>query len=295
MLDDADDLFVVLNPDMTIRNANRAFRDHVEISGHGERFIDLVDLHARERVLPDLVQAAGGGKDLVEIPHVRRDDTPTVVEYRFFPLEDGLTAGIGRVRDTERALGEQLGRTQAELHAKSRMLDEIQMELTQVPFIDPVTGVWNRLQVIERLTGEWSRTERWGSPLACLMIDVEDLDETRRTEGNAVADEVLKAVARRIKGVVRDHDIVGRYGGNLFVVVAVHADLEGGRSLSRRLLQQMQAEPVAVAGRSVPLRVRVGCCTNASDGVEIMEDLFEVARTALADARAQAVDLNCIS
>ena len=58
------------------------------------------------------------------------------------------------------------------------MLDEIQMELTQVPFIDPVTGVWNRLQVIERLTGEWSRSERWGSPLACLMIDVEGL--TRR-------------------------------------------------------------------------------------------------------------------
>ena len=295
MLEDADDLFVVLNPDMTIRDANRAFRDHVEMSGHGERFLDLVELGARERVLPDLVQAAGGGKDLVEIPHVRRNDSPTVVEYRFFPLEDGLTAGIGRVRDAQRALGEQLGRTEAELRAKSRMLDEIQMELTQVPFIDPVTGVWNRLQVIERLASEWSRTERWGSPLACLMIDVEDLDDTRRVEGNAVADEVLKAVARRIKGVVRDHDIVGRYGGNLFVVIAVHADLEGGRSLSRRLLEHTKGEPVAVAGRQVSLKVRVGCCTNASEGVEIMEDLFEVSHGALADARAQAMDMNCIS
>ena len=292
---DARDPVVLLNTDRTVKSANPAFRAVARKGRDGVDFMEIVSFHARDRVLRELVRAAGGDEVLVEVPHPHEDETDRVVEYRFFPVEDGRVAGMGRMRGGEPGLNEQLGRAKAELQHKARMLDEIQMELTQVPFIDPVTGVWNRLQVIERLTGEWSRTERWGSPLACLMIDVEELDEMRRTEGNAVADEVLKAVARRIKGVVRDHDIVGRYGGNLFVVVAVHADLEGGRSLAHRLLEQMRAEPVAVAGRKIPIHVRVGCCTNASDGVEIMEDLFEVARSALADARAQAVDLNCVS
>jgi diguanylate cyclase (GGDEF)-like protein len=175
------------------------------------------------------------------------------------------------------------------------MLDEIQMELTQVPFIDTVTGVWNRLQVIERLTGEWSRSERWGTPLSCLLIDIEGLGSLRKREGSAVADELLKAVARRIKSVVRDHDIVGRYGGGTFVVVAVHSDAEGGRSLAGRIQDCIRGEPIAVAGRSVQVTTRIGCSTSRSAGVEIMEDLFSVAETALADARTRAVDFACAS
>ncbi|MFV1957807.1 MAG: GGDEF domain-containing protein [Planctomycetota bacterium] len=289
---DAGDPVVLINPDMTIRDANPAFRALVERARDGVRFIDLVAYAARERVLPSLVRAAGGEEVLVEVPHAREDGTETVVEYRFFPVDDGMTAGMGRVRDVERA--RELGLAKAELRQKARMLDEIQMELTQVPFIDPVTGVWNRLQVLERLTGEWSRSERWGSPIACLMVAEEGIRELRLREGNAVADESLKAVARRIKSVVRDHDIVGRYGDEGFVVLAVHCDLGGARYLGQRILECVHYEPVAVAGRTVQLSVRIGACTNRSEGVEIMEDLFSVALGALNEARTRAVALSVV-
>lgn len=290
---DATDPVVLINSNRTVKTANPAFRAVARGARDGTDFMELVSYRARDRVSRDLVRAAAGEEVLIEVLHPREDEGERIVEYRFFPVEGGMVAGIGRIRDVDHALGEQLGRAKAELRQKSRMLDEIQMELTQVPFIDPVTGVWNRLQVIERLTGEWSRSERWGSPLACLMIDVEGLARLRTREGTAVADELLKAVARRIKSVARDHDIVGRYGGDCFVVVAVHCDAEGARHLGRRMAECVRGEPVAVAGRSVHVDLRIGCCTSRSGGVEIMEDLFQVAETALADARTRAIELAC--
>src|SRR5262245_51522273 len=211
---DSTDLVVLLHPTRRLRAANPAFLDSVDGANEGVDFLDLVLPLERDRVSQELAKAAGGRTVLLEIRHAPRAGEPQPVEYRFFPVEGGLVAGIGRPRGEEPPAEKSLDRVTKELREKNRILDEIQLELTQVPFIDPVTGVWNRLQVIERLTGEWSRAERYGSPISCLLVDVEGLPEVRERHGAFVADEVLKAVARRLKRVVRDHDVVGRYGGD---------------------------------------------------------------------------------
>ena len=289
---DSSDPMVVLERDARIATTNEALTKLLERGKRGVPFLELVADAERDRVRTLLVRAAGGEQVLIEVPHDTASGT-TLIEWHFFPIEGALTAGIGRHRDGQRALGDELGRTRAELLQKRRMLDEIQMELTQVPFIDAVTGVWNRMQVIERLTGEWSRSERWGSPIACLMIEVSDLEDLRRCEGDHVANEVLKSTARRIKTVVRDHDIVGRYGQSVFVVVAVHCSLRGAQSLARRLLDGIRGEPVQAVGTSVDVDAAIGCCTNRSESVEIMEDLFGVALDALREAREQDEAIYC--
>lgn len=293
---DAPELLVLLSSNRRVRTANPAFRANVRGGRDGTDFMDLVAEDARDRVLSGLVRAAAGGEVVLEVPHPARGEERQLVEYRFFPVEGGMVAGIGRARQREEEVGpeEALGRAEAELKEKSRILDEIQLELTQVPFIDPVTGVWNRLQVIERLTGEWSRSERYGSPIACLLVDIEGLEEIRRREGAALGDDILKSIARRIKVLVRDHDIVGRYGGDRFVVLAVHADSEGARSLASRIEKSVLAEPFAVGGRTIRVNVRIGGATNRSEGVEILEDLFAVAGSALEDARSRSVTVSVV-
>jgi diguanylate cyclase (GGDEF)-like protein len=281
---DAGDLVVILHANRCVNVGNPAFNRVVPGARPGVDFLNLVAHAHRSRVLPKLVRAAGGEEVLIEVPHGPGNP---VVEYRFFPIEGGMVAGLGRVRVVEPSEREQLGQAKAELRAKSRMLDEIQLELTQVPFIDPVTGVWNRMQVIERLTGEWSRCERYGTPLTCLLVDVEGLDGVRLGTTMIGADEVLKAVARRLKSVVRDHDMVGRFGGDCFVVVAVQSDHEGAHELCGRISEAIEAEPIAVEHGIVPVELRMGGATNKSEGVEILEDLFTVAEGALQDARAQ--------
>jgi diguanylate cyclase (GGDEF)-like protein len=283
---ESPDPVVVLRSNRTIEALNPALARLTRAARMGADFMTLVSDAARERVLGLLVRAAGGDEQLIEVPHPQGEEE-TVVEYRFFPCEGGRVAGLGRVRPSTQGaeLGRELGRAQERLKAQSGMLDRIQLELTQVPFIDPVTGVWNKMQVVERLTGEWSRSERYGSPISCLIIEVETAAGLRRGEGAALADEVLKTVARRIKGTVRDHDVVGRYGGDRFVVVAVHSDAEGARSLGVRIRDQAGREPVTAAGRRHAVQLRIGGATNRSEGVEILEDLFTVAESALADAK----------
>jgi diguanylate cyclase (GGDEF)-like protein len=298
---DAPELLVLLSPNRRVKTANPAFRATVRAGRDGTDFMDLVVGRDRDRVLNGLVRAAAGGEVVLEVPHPGPKGGERIVEYRFFPIEGGMVAGIGRARPVEEEEEQEqertvdaLDRAEAELKEKARILDEIQLELTQVPFIDPVTGVWNRLQVIERLTGEWSRSERYGSPIACLFVDVEGLDEVRRREGAALGDEALKSIARRIKALVRDHDVVGRYGGDRFVVLAVHADTDGARSLAARIEKAVQQEPVAVGGRTARVAVRIGGATNRSEGVEILEDLFAVAGSALEDARSRSVTVSVV-
>src|SRR5262245_30392304 len=277
---DAADLFVLIATDRRVKVANPALRDAVKGARSGVDFPDLVPSDSRSRLATELARAAGGSTVLVEVEHERPDSRTARIEWRLFPVEGGLVAGVGRARAAEPALTEQLGRVNAELAEKTRILDHIQIELTQVPFIDPVTGVWNRLQVVERLTGEWSRSERYASPISCLLVEVLGVADLRARQGNFVADEVLKAVARRLKRTVRDHDVVGRYGDARFVIIAV-ADGDGAKALCGRLRTAVAAEPVAVGDRRVDAAVRIGGATNRSEGVEIMEDLFTVAESAL--------------
>jgi diguanylate cyclase (GGDEF)-like protein len=284
---DANDLLVVLRSDRTLEAFNPAFGRTVAAARVGVDFMDLVPVKAASRVLKQLVRAAGGEEVLLEVPHADPEGTVHIVEYRFFPVDGGAVAGIGRPRGGRLSDQEALERVRAQLESQSRMLDEIQLELTQVPFIDPVTGVWNRMQVFERLTSEWSRCERFASPLTLLLVDVPDLDDVRRDRGLDVADGVLKAVARRLKQTVRDHDIVGRSTGDQFIVVATHADYDGARILSRRLRDSATLDPVAVGAHTVPVTLHIGGATSRSEGVEILEDLFRVAGEALQDARAR--------
>ena len=282
---DAQDLVVLLRSDRCVEAANPAFLEGVRGSRVGGDFMRSVPVHARDRVLSELVRAAAGDEVLVEVPHIGDDGEPVGVEYRFFPVEGGRVAGIGRQRAMEPTDREALDRARAELRAKSRMLDEIQLELTQVPFIDPVTGVWNRMQVFERLASEWSRCERYGHPVSLLLVDVEALPAIRATEGPEHADRVLKAVARRVKMIARDHDIVGRYADNTLVVVAVQSGRKGAESLSRRLREGISSEPISLDQRTTRVTIRIGGAHNGSDGVEILEDLFQVAESALEEAR----------
>lgn len=280
---DAADLFVLIATDRRLKVTNPAARTALRGARPGVDFVDLVPDAARSRMLTELARAAGGATVLVDVDHVRPSGETQRIEWRFFPVEGGLVAGVGRGRAVEPALEAQLGRVHAELKEKTRILDHIQIELTQVPFIDPVTGVWNRLQVVERLTGEWSRSERYGSPITCLIVEVAEQPDIRARHGTFVADELMKAVARRVKRTVRDHDVVGRYGDARFVVIAV-ADGEGARALGGRLKAAVSTEPVAVGDRQVPVTLRIGGATNRSEGVEIMEDLFSVAESAVATA-----------
>jgi two-component system cell cycle response regulator len=118
---------------------------------------------------------------------------------------------------------------------------------------DPLTGLANRKQLEETLRRELSFAQRHGTDLVLVMADVDRFKVVNDAHGHLAGDAVLTHVAQVLRATVRTEDLVSRFGGEEFVVVARDVSLAGGRQLAERLRVALQDSAVGVQG--VPLRV----------------------------------------
>ena len=88
----------------------------------------------------------------------------------------------------------------------------------QLAITDELTGLYNRRFFLKRWTWEWERAKRYRRPLACLMIDVNSFKQVNDRLGHAAGDLVLKPVAQELKTLLRQSDILARFGGDEFVI-----------------------------------------------------------------------------
>jgi diguanylate cyclase (GGDEF)-like protein len=121
---------------------------------------------------------------------------------------------------------------------------------------DPLTGLPNRTLILDRVEQMLARSRRSQTPVAALFVDLDNFKSINDTLGHGVGDELLQAVAARLKGVVRDADALGRLGGDEFVVVTEELSLEVGPELiAERLLEALK--PAFTLGADEETRVSV--------------------------------------
>ena len=104
-----------------------------------------------------------------------------------------------------------------------------------------MTGLPNRTLILDRVEQMLVRSARSQMPVAALFVDLDNFKSINDTLGHSVGDELLKAVAARLDGVVREADALGRLGGDEFVVVSEALTLEVGPELiAERLLDALK-------------------------------------------------------
>ncbi|HTD07554.1 MAG TPA: EAL domain-containing protein [Solirubrobacteraceae bacterium] len=114
-------------------------------------------------------------------------------------------------------------------------------ELAFLATHDPLTGLPNRTLILDRVEQMLARSTRNQTPVAALFIDVDNFKTINDTLGHGVGDELLRAVAARLEGVVRHADALGRLGGDEFVVIAEELSLAAGPELvAERLLEALK-------------------------------------------------------
>ncbi len=114
-------------------------------------------------------------------------------------------------------------------------------ELAFLATHDPLTGLPNRTLILDRVEQMLARAARRQTPVAALFIDLDNFKTINDTLGHGVGDELLRAVAARLAGVVRQADGLGRLGGDEFVVVAEDISLSAGPELvAERLLDSLK-------------------------------------------------------
>jgi two-component system cell cycle response regulator len=122
---------------------------------------------------------------------------------------------------------------------------------------DGLTGILNRRAILERLEEELARAAREQRVLTVGMCDIDHFKRVNDTWGHQVGDEVLCGFSKRIREQLRPYDLLGRYGGEEFLVLAF-GGAPGAPALFRRLQEQVAAHPFPTQGGALPVTVSIG-------------------------------------
>ena len=151
---------------------------------------------------------------------------------------------------------------------------------------DPLTHILNRRATLDFLTSELIRAVREHNPLSVMMVDIDLFKSVNDKYGHLAGDEVLCEVARRLRISVRTSDLVGRFGGEEFLVVAPACCTAGGMIQAERLRDVVCSQPIIIKDRSVTVTISVGVATTLDPRRHEMEGLLTAADEALYRAKA---------
>jgi diguanylate cyclase (GGDEF)-like protein len=173
------------------------------------------------------VTATGPASCALLLPMVERGEVAAVVMLvrRSSPAFDERAVDLARTLVDQAAAALALVRARAEAGT------------------DAVAGCMNHRAMRRRLEEEIDRASRAGSPLSCILIDLDDFKRVNDDHGHQAGDAVLRQVVQALVGEFRAFDRVARYGGDEFVVILPNADLRSAAAAANRALERMRAVP----------------------------------------------------
>ena len=185
----------------------------------------------------------------------------------------------------------QVMQLKSEAETKSRELAELNsalksanLRLEELSVTDGLTGVFNHRKLQESVAEEISRARRLGHPLCLAMADLDHFKRLNDSLGHQAGDEALRLFAEWLRQSVREVDVVGRYGGEEFLIVLVNCDLNDGLAVAEKLRKRVETKSrqglfEELGGFTVSMGV-----ARLTDGME-SDDLVKAADNALYRAK----------
>jgi diguanylate cyclase (GGDEF)-like protein len=137
---------------------------------------------------------------------------------------------------------------------------------------------------MEEMQRCWLASTRYRRPVACLLVDVDHFKRVNDGFGHDVGDEVLKAIAARLRTAARQHEAVCRIGGEEFLVVCEEIDRPGAAACGERLRAEVANRPVVCEGRQHGVTVSIGAAVR-DESMTAPEQLLKVADQAVYAAK----------
>ncbi len=150
---------------------------------------------------------------------------------------------------------------------------------------DPLTGVLNRGAILETFEREVVRSRREGNSLGIIMADLDYFKSVNDTYGHVTGDNVLQEVTRRLQGITRPYDSVGRYGGEEFLILVPGCDEITTADKAERLRLAIVYEPVSTPAGMVRSTMSFGGAATESWPEESPDGLLQMADAALYRAK----------
>lgn len=173
----------------------------------------------------------------------------------------------------------------AELRERNQQLESMLHNVEALASTDPLTGLFNRRRFADVLKREFAVTKRYRNTLSCLLLDLDHFKSINDRFGHDAGDQVLKEVARRITGSLREVDLAARYGGEEFVVLLPHTSKTDARIVAERLLKNVRKQEFNFGGELLSVTTSIGCAGNSDVASDNAEELVKCADIALYEAK----------
>lgn len=207
----------------------------------------------------------------------------------------GLLMAVAGLRVELRRLRENSASELEQLRAELSGLAQGRDDLERLSSTDPLTGVGNLRYLQDILAREVERADRYGRPLAVLMLDIDHFREVNEAYGHQRGSVVLRELAQRIALEVRAMDGFARYGGEEFVLVLPETGAEGAAKVAERICYVVRKHVFDEAGRISPdespirVTISVGAAVQPLHGAHATT-LLRRADEALAAAKRAGCD-----
>ena len=156
---------------------------------------------------------------------------------------------------------------------------------------DPLTGLHNRRKFRELLLAELARAARYRTPFSILLVDVDGLKQLNDVGGHQAGDAALMQVARALRETCRATDAAARWGGDEFMVLLPHADVEHAVTFARRARERLKS--YSPGARAVT--ISIGITDVARAGGSDLQKLYAAADAALYRAKSEGRDREVVA
>jgi two-component system, cell cycle response regulator len=157
--------------------------------------------------------------------------------------------------------------------------------LQRLAALDPLTGAYNRRFGLGRLHEEFERAVRMNSPMGVLMMDIDHFKQVNDTYGHLVGDRLLVAITGIAKSILREGDVLIRYGGEEFLAVLPAASSEDLHLVGERVRRAIEDASVTDGSQTIRVTMSLGAAAYPNQNVEKENELIQLADAALYEAK----------
>jgi two-component system cell cycle response regulator len=228
-----------------------------------------------------------GIKSILVIPVVFRDEVIGTLFLRTSRKKQSFT-------EREIKLCQNIARASANALSNAFLFEKVKTEkskLQKLAITDFLTGVFNIRYFYHRLEDEFSRAQRYGTPLSCMMFDIDHFKKINDTYGHRTGDMVLREFAKLVKKHTRKSDTFARYGGEEFILLLPNTSLKGALAEGNRLSEVITGHKFKGMKGKYFMTVSIGIASVPSGNVKTQDELISRADDALLEAKEKGRNL----